>query len=1046
MKKSNKSNSSEYFDFFNLFGQLKKKNEEIKEINKKLADDKNILYLENTEIPRLLNVISECKNRIIKFFSELNEYTKLAHKFKQEKEDDLKQILNEQSININKIMSRICLPDFQNNSPRLLTLNWGDPLWIPSENDPCHWQPQTTGLAPEVIRIGEIGLKYNSNLLRFPALVPIRDFSKELQGCKSGHIAFYSQDANSRQTTLLALQSVAFRMISTFPVRKFKGIFIDPVGMGDTFPFGNLHEFITSQRIYTRADDIREQLRGLTEHIEQVIQNYLGSNYSSIEDYNLEAGAISEPYRYLFIADFPTGFDQRALEDLKSILLNGPKTGVYVILHIDKNLEKPRNFDYQTFNDFCSIIDKFTNNSLYQIYFPNISQPFSLILDQPPPNELFNQMAEAINQAIRNVKVDTVAFSKLYPDVNWYADSRKEIRTPIGLMGAKDKLEFWFGENEDGGIVSNGLLAGKPGAGKSFTLHAIILSLAMQYSPDELELYLLDFKQGVEFQIYVDAEKGENRNSREELDETRALPHAKVISIESDREFGLSVLEYVNQQIEERSKLFKSAGNFEKIYEYRNATGNKLPRILVLIDEFQYMFQESDQIAQRLNVVMENIVRQGRAFGIHLLIASQSPNVSNMNRKIYDFLDLRMALQMPQNTAGYVLNEGNTDAIDLLDRPGKMIYNRNFGNKNYNDIGQVADISAEERNKALTHIQNVAKERQYQRPEPLVLFYGSKPTQLKDNRQLVQLMKMNQWLSLRELNKQVIKDPDWIVPESPGVFWLGEPMRIGNHTQGIFRRRPRSNLLLVGNSEETIFGIISGILISLIHCYQPQKAKFNIIDLSIEDEDNYWTEMTVNFRDIFNEFFPVQIAKKYGDKEQQIIKAETLLKETFEEFERRLKLRDENPELNPDELGDSLFFIYAIGGINRASNLRPVMGRREEEPSEDAQKILELISKGSELGIHTILWLEDMKGFAKLSSNNRQWLGNFDLRVGLTMSGDNSRLLLGESFAEKLPRLRAYFKDDSLSIDLDKFKPYAVPSKTEMLEYATNFKKRKSSQ
>ncbi|MGI0480412.1 hypothetical protein ACN4EE_06445 [Geminocystis sp. CENA526] len=212
--------------------------------------------------------------------------------------------------------------------------------------------------------------------------------------------------------------------------------------------------------------------------------------------------------------------------------------------------------------------------------------------------------------------------------------------------------------------------------------------------------------------------------------------------------------------------------------------------------------------------------------------------------------------------------------------------------------------------------------------------------------------------------------------------------------------------------------------------------------MSIEDEDNYWTEMTVNFRDIFNEFFPIKIAKKYADKEQQIIKAETLLKETFEEFEKRLKLRDENPELNPDELGESLFFIYSIGGINKASNLRPVMGRREEEPSEDAQKILELISKGSELGIHTILWLEDMKGFAKLSNNNRQWLGNFDLRVGLTMSGDNSRLLLGESFAEKLPRLRAYFKDDSLSIDLDKFKPYAVPSTTEMLEYKNNFKQR----
>jgi DNA segregation ATPase FtsK/SpoIIIE, S-DNA-T family len=995
------------------------------------------LYL---KIDQTKSNYQNCKKIILELLSGLNENTKLAYEIKQEKEEEFEKISHNQLLRIKEIMGRIETSESPDIPPRLLTLNWDDSLWNPSENDPTHWQPQITGLAPDIVRIGEFELNYDNKFAKFPALLPIRDFSKELNGYKSGHIAFYSEDTNSRQTALLGLQSIAFRIISSFPVKKLKGIFIDPVGMGDTFPFKNLHNFITDQKTYTRTDDIREQLRGLTEHIEQVIQNYLSSNYASIEDYNFDAGAIAEPYRYLFIADFPTGFDQRSLEDLKSILLNGPKAGVYVILHIDNNLEKPRNFDYKIFMDFCSIIYRSEDINTFVVLIPNLC--LAATLDQPPSNEQFNKMAEAINNAMRNVKVDTVAFSKLYPEKDWSGDSRQEIRAPIGLMGAMDKLEFWFGTNQDGVIVSNGLLAGKPGSGKSFTLHGIIINLAMQYAPDELELYLLDFKQGVEFQIYVDVEKGENRNSATELDETKALPHAKVISIESDREFGLSVLEYVNQQIEERSKLFKSVGNYEKIYEYRNATGEKLPRIVVIIDEFQYMFQDNDSVAQRLNVVMENIVRQGRAFGIHLLIASQSPNVSNMNRKIYDFIDLRMALQMPQNTASSVLSEGNSDAIDLLDRPGKLIYNRNFGNKNYNEIGQVADISAEERYNALIHIQEVAQKVNYQRLEPLILFYGSKATQLQDNRQLLQLMRMDQWLSLRELNKQVIKEPDWIVQESPGVFWLGEPMRIGNHTKGIFRRRPRSNMLLVGSSEETIFGIIGGILISLMHCFQPQKARFNLIDLSIEDEDNSWTEMTLNLRNIFDSFFPIKIAKKYGDSEQEIMKGETLLKETFEEFEKRLKLRDENPDLNPDELGESLFFIYAIGGINRAQNLRPVMGRRDEEPSEDAQKILKIISQGSELGIHTILWLEDMKAFNKLTVNNKQWLGNFDLRVSLNISEDDSRSLLGETFAAKLPRLRAYFKDDSAATGLDKFKPYAVATKAEMREYARNFNKR----
>ena len=526
------------------------------------------------------------------------------------------------------------------------------------------------------------------------------------------------------------------------------------------------------------------------------------------------------------------------------------------------------------------------------------------------------------------------------------------------------------------------------------------------------------------------------------MNEEKALPHAKIVSIESDREFGLSVLEYINKQIEERSVKFKSAGNLNKLQDYRDKTGEKMPRILVVIDEFQYMFQENDNITRSLNQFMDNITRQGRAFGIHLLIASQSPNVPNMSRGIYSQIDLRMAQQMDKSTASSVLAEGNTDAVDLLDKPGKVIYNKDYGKKNQNEIGQVADISAKERYNALVNIQTIANQNNYQRSEPLILFNGSRPTQLSHNRQLVQLSDMNQWLSLKQLNKQIIKEPDWIVQETPGVAWLGEPMRIGNHTQVIFRRRPRSNMMIVGASEEIVFGIIGGILISLIHCFEPQKARFMIADLSIPDEDNDWTEMTLNFRNAFDSYFPTQIAKRFADPDFQVIKAETLLTQIYEEFERRLKQREENPDQNPDDLGESLFFVYAVGGLSRAQNLRPVMGRRSEEPSEDAEKLLKLISQGSELGIHTILWLEDMKTFLKLTGDNRSWLTHFDLRVGLTMPGDDSRLLLGEVYAQNLPRLRAYFRDDSATAGLEKFKPYAVPTKEEIGEYSRQFEKR----
>src|SRR5205814_10206977 len=94
------------------------------------------------------------------------------------------------------------------------------------------------------------------------------------------------------------------------------------------------------------------------------------------------------------------------------------------------------------------------------------------------------------------------------------------------------------------GVAQHALIAGKTGSGKSTLLHALVTNLSMWYAPDEVEFYLIDFKKGVEFKTYA----------------THELPHARAIAVESDREFGLSVLQRIDAELTRRGEMFRKLG------------------------------------------------------------------------------------------------------------------------------------------------------------------------------------------------------------------------------------------------------------------------------------------------------------------------------------------------------------------------------------------------------------------------------------------------------------------------------------------------------
>src|SRR5690606_21406792 len=138
------------------------------------------------------------------------------------------------------------------------------------------------------------------------------------------------------------------------------------------------------------------------------------------------------------------------------------------------------------------------------------------------------------------------------------------------------------------------LIAGKTGSGKSTLFHIIVSNLALWCSPDQVEFYLVDFKKGVEFKCYG----------------TQRLPHARVVAIESDREFGLSVLERVDEELRRRGDLFRKLG-VQDVAGFKRAGGSEaLPRTLLIIDEFQEFFTEDDRVAQTASLLLDRLVRQ----------------------------------------------------------------------------------------------------------------------------------------------------------------------------------------------------------------------------------------------------------------------------------------------------------------------------------------------------------------------------------------------------------------------------------------------------
>ncbi len=853
-----------------------------------------------------------------------------------------------------------------------------------------NWQPPKT--FPPTISFGAITI----DMARLSEGIP-KDggFDLEMpdQFAVPALLAFPSQasvliqtDPDGREEGLRALQMIMTKLLISLPPARARFTIIDPVGLGQSFA-GFMHladhdDQLVNGRIWTTTEQIEQRVSDLTEHMETVIQKYLRNEFETIDDYNAQAGELAEPYRFLVIADFPNGFQGETWRKLISIARTGSRCGVYVLMLRDIRASLPQEMMIE---DIESVSANIVRENGRWIWKDETFSQFPLTLDVPPEEEILTKIVHKVGEAAKEANRVEVDFDAIAPREQqyWTMSAADEIAVPVGRMGATRLQYFRCGR----GVAQHTLVAGKTGSGKSTLLHAMVTNLAMWYSPDEVEFYLIDFKKGVEFKVYADY----------------LLPHARAIAVESDREFGLSVLQRIDAELSRRGELFRKTG-VQDLGSYREVPDAQvLPRVMLIIDEFQEFFTEDDKLAQEAQLLMDRLVRQGRAFGIHVFLGSQTIGGSgSLARSTIGQMAIRIALQCNETDSQLILGDNNS-AARLLSRPGEAIYNDAGGAVENNSPFQVAWLPDAKREKYLARVQSKLKNEGTKRQViPPIVFEGNAPADISKN--------------YRIANALVAKEP----PRVP-TAWLGDPVAIKDPTSILFRRQSGANALIIGQQDEQAMSTLLAITISIASQYKPDQVSFVLVDGTPADSSLYG-EMQKAL-----EYLPHTVKNvDYRRVDEEIN-----------------SLAEEQARRQADDANHPAMFVI-INGLQRYRTLRKgdddFSFSMSDEPKKanPAKQLVELLREGPNVGIHVVVWCDTLASIER--TFDRGVMREFDHRILFQMSANDSSNLIDSPVANRLGFFRALAYSEEQGV-MEKFRPYGLPPTTWLQEISQQMKK-----
>ncbi len=866
---------------------------------------------------------------------------------------------------------------------------WQPPMWGDDNSG-----GQSNQFTPNSIRIGEMVDAKRGQEFAVPAMAPFIGQARTII-IKSG-VGQYQQG-------LSLLQSLLIRSALMLPHQTTYTL-LDPAHLGQCFPMRT-----QLPHVQNSTNDVRRDLDQVIDRIVRLSTSFL--EHQAFHEVDLDL-RINERYNFVVVADFPNRYDHRAIEALESITSNGPRAGTYVFIHYNTEHELPRDVSMSVFKNAC-YIDLASPASVDQ-------SGMTLRIDNAPPRELQTDLFKKLADAKPPERKIDWAEEVGLPESQWWREnSDKVFSTPIGALGATGSLNLWMGATEKG-IVAHGVLGGATGAGKSNLYHVLITGLAIRYSPEELRFFLIDGKDGVEFQPY------------------RTLPHAEVVSLKSSPQLSRSVLQELTLEQERRNEIFTRVGVAD-LSEYRRVgqPEGKLPRIVLLVDEYQELFEgDKDGIA---SAYLEQIARQGRSVGLHMMLGAQGfVGVQGMiNRNaIFGNIHLRMAMNMPA-TDVQALTEFQRQGKGLImtcDLPGKIVVNHHSGNDgdNANQLGKIAFLDYETRADIIARLAGKANEEIDPKHNPVtIVFDGKAQPNLIENQLVEYLLQHDKWLNQEEmqevarrpLHDEGFEQPDWFSAEHPKISWIGQDFSVRGQAAVIFRRRVSENAMIIGSANAPRYGMLGAIITSLTLNAPPDNLEFIIFDRSVPGTDWHDTLKRV----VEDVLVPAGYKRRLYRENRD---AEKMLDEVLEIIAQRHEMNESDLMYEPD-----VFCI--MSELDRVDELRRPPGAYVMSESPLGDKLNRICQTGPSLGVHVVMSFANVRPMSHVV-DERHGLNNFRHRIALQMSEEESLTLVRSRRAAMLqnegplPVVALYL--DTENDRNTRFKPYSIEATVDYYE------------
>ncbi len=843
------------------------------------------------------------------------------------------------------------------------------------------WQTVEQQSSTPIVRLAETAFhKLGDHEYRFPALARI----------PGEHLGISSEARDRLGCDFLT--PIFLRALQAVEPGKLRILMIDATTLGDAFApvlgIGDLNEEVIHTKVWTTEQDIRARLEEATARVSLIIQKYLTGDYATIDEYNEQAGEVAEPYEIIAINDFPHGLDRRSVEMVQSLAEVGPRAGVSLVLvpgpATNDDRDRIASAVYglvqlwlwpvaaSSFTgqmpawclDFATVAGQ--SQQLSRQSFWGVRRPtghrwhVDPANEPPPPERVVQSVLDGVGRKYAAGSRVEVTLERVWhlmagsagldeapaPDDSrtwWRGDGLSGLRIALGRQGSRGVCALELNSE----LQSSALLVGRPGSGKSNLLHNVIMSASALYAPEELALYMLDFREAVEFAAYA----------------VEALPHARAVALEADREFGLSVLQAVVAEMEDRGALFRGTGGEQaSIVTYRQATGRRIPRILLVIDEFHRMFDREDSVAAEAAQALDTVIRLGRGFGVHCLLASQTlMGMMALGRHTLNQVQVRIALQCLEEDARIVLSDGN-NGPSLLTRPGEGIFNASAGREEHNQPFQAPLIPEAQRLAFLRSLRAHAD----------AIGIAARPV----------VYRRNETVPVASLPPRV---------GTAATLRIGRPVSLAPCLELPLAREGSRNALVVGRNEALTTGMVVASLEDLVGIEESQ-LKVEIFDFGARDG------------------IVSTVAERLGYRLRRRAEFAAGLTEIKGVIESRL-----------DGDADQQTIVVLLNALTKARDLDP------EDYGEAAQQLaagLQSIARdGPEVGVHVLAVCDSVANITRRIDRRIQ--REFGIRIAFAMSSEDSQQLLDSEAAVTLEDREAVLVDLDAS-QTTKFQPLAL--------------------